>query len=113
MDRNSRDFSIISHMIDYCTKVEVTKKKCLNRYEDFKADELYQLACAMCILQIGELANGLSDEYKNMHQAIPWKEVRGMRNILAHRYGTLDIEVLWETITEDIPELERELKNLL
>lgn len=113
MDRNSRDFSIISHMIDYCTKVEATREKCQNGFEDFKANEIYQLACAMCILQIGELANGLSNEYKEIHQTVPWKEVRGMRNILAHRYGTLDVEVLWETITEDIPELKHELRNLL
>lgn len=43
---------------------------------------------------------------------IPWRKVRGMRNVLAHRYGAIDVGVLWETITQDIPALRDEMDNL-
>ena len=60
----------------------------------------------MCILQIGENSSGLSDEYrKRTAGAVDWRSIRGMRNILTHNYGIVDTDVLWDTITKDIPQL--------
>ena len=61
----------------------------------------------MCILQIGELANSLSEEFRQRtHAQIPWKMIRGMRNVLAHSYGEIDEEIIWETANHDIPFLK-------
>lgn len=60
----------------------------------------------MCILQIGELANGLSDEFREQTKAeVPWGQIRGMRNWLAHAYAEMDESMTWETATNDIPKL--------
>lgn len=48
----------------------------------------------MCILQIGELVGKLSDEFKAENNAMPWREIKAMRNIAAHNYGEIDIPEL-------------------
>jgi uncharacterized protein with HEPN domain len=60
----------------------------------------------MCILQIGELVGKLSDEFKAKYNAVPWKDIKAMRNIAAHNYGEMDLEILWETATIDVPKLK-------
>jgi uncharacterized protein with HEPN domain len=59
----------------------------------------------MCILQIGELAGRLSNEFSFAHSDIPWRSIKGMRNIAAHAYGNISIPDVWETVINDIPKL--------
>ena len=60
----------------------------------------------MCVLQIGELANGLSDEFREETKGeMPWGMIRGMRNWIAHAYAEMDESIIWETATNDIPGL--------
>ena len=61
----------------------------------------------MSLLQIGELARHLTTEFKAAHADIPWRNIIGLRNVVVHGYGQLDMETIWATITEDIPELYR------
>ena len=61
----------------------------------------------MCILQIGELVDKLTDEFKAENDAMPWRDIKAMRNIAAHNYGEIDIEMHWETICGDVPELKK------
>ena len=60
--------------------------------------------------QIGEahsqFGNNLTEDFREATAGdIPWKQIRGLRNVVAHEYGNIDEESLWETITEDIPVL--------
>ena len=59
----------------------------------------------MCLLQIGELVGHLSEEYRNAHPQMPWRQMRALRNIIAHNYGSVDAETAWEIVKEDIPML--------
>ena len=52
----------------------------------------------MCLMQIGELTIKLSQEFKDSHNEIPWRAIRGMRNVVAHEYGNIDEETVWETV---------------
>ncbi len=67
----------------------------------------------MCILQIGELAGKLSVEMQSQTPDIPWREIRGMRNICAHNYGMIDLYSTWATIEKDIPSLKVRCLSLL
>lgn len=67
----------------------------------------------MCIIQLGELANRLSDEAKESSQNIPWRAIKGMRNLHAHDYENVDMEIVWNTLIEDIPMLKQSLEKLL
>ena len=57
-------------------------------------------------MQIGELSNSLSDDYrKQTADIIPWSAIRGMRNLFAHNYGSMSRDIIWKTVKEDIPGL--------
>ena len=68
---------------------------------------------ALCILQIGELVGKLTEDFRAAHPGVPWRQIKAMRNIVAHSYGTIDPEVTWEVMTEDIPALKSYCSNIL
>ena len=65
------------------------------------------------LIILGEAANGLSDEFIENHNDIPWNDVIGMRNIIVHGYDILQISVVWDTIVNDLPILEKQLRDLI
>ena len=79
----------------------------------FAEDFVVKNAVSMRILQIGELDSKLSDEFKNKYNALPWKDIKAMRNIAAHNYGEIDLEVLWETFINDVPDLKQYCQIIL
>ena len=103
MTMSERDRSILRHIISYCEDIEKANERFGNSLEAFKADKDYRNSCAMCILQIGELGGHLSPEFRAAHREMPWDEIRGMRNVMAHAYGSISVQTTWETIKQDIP----------
>jgi len=79
----------------------------------FLADRVLKLAVERGVEIIGEAADKLSPTFQATHPAVPWREIIGQRNILAHEYGQIDHELLYKTATEDIPELIELLGSLL
>lgn len=65
----------------------------------------YRNAVNMPILQIGELASHLSEVFKAEYAQISWNEMRGIRNLMAHQYHSVDYEIILNTACQDIPEL--------
>ncbi len=57
------------------------------------------------MIQISENAKKLSDEYKTVHGNIPWNALSGLRNRIVHDYGNVDLNVVYETLKNDMPEL--------
>ena len=104
---NERDAEVLRDILEYCGQIDDANRQFKSSKEDFAESSVYRNAVAMCVLQIGELAKHLSDEYK-LHTAdeVPWHQVQGLRNVVAHEYGKIDTDLLWETITEDIPRLQ-------
>ena len=110
---SNRDAEVLKHILYYCEEIETAVSRFGNTFEDYKKDSMYRNATAMCILQIGELAGVLSEEFKKEHADVPWREIKDMRNMAAHAYGKMSAEILWETITMDIPELKTYCENLI
>lgn len=73
--------------------------------EAFPQDPDAQDATAYRLLAIGEAAKGLDDDVKSRHPHIPWRQILGMRNILAHEYFTRESEIIWESLKVGLPEL--------
>jgi uncharacterized protein with HEPN domain len=73
--------------------------------EGFLKDPDIQDATAYRLLAIGEAAKGLDNDLKSRYPHIPWRQILGMRNILAHEYFTRESEIIWETLTAGLPEL--------
>ena len=101
-----RDKSIIEHILDYCEKIQLTVKRFGEDLDIFLNDSDYRDSVSMNLLQIGELAGKLSDDYVQGSKAqIDWRAIKNMRNMFAHDYGSMDMERIWETAIEDIPVL--------
>ncbi|HSD63824.1 MAG TPA: HepT-like ribonuclease domain-containing protein [Ignavibacteriaceae bacterium] len=60
---------------------------------------------------IGEAASKLSEEYIENHSDVPWIDIVGMRNRLIHGYFDVDIELIWNTVKKDLPDLIIKLKK--
>jgi len=58
-------------------------------------------------LQIGELVVNLTENFRKEHPAMSWRQIKAMRNIVAHNYGSVDPETTREIITDDIPGLKK------
>ena len=80
---------------------------------NFIADRRTQAAVLYEIIVIGEAANRLSDDFRAQHANIPWKEIVGMRNILAHQYDKVDADEVWNVVHRDLPILMAMIQPLL
>ncbi len=103
---NDRDIFVLRRIISYCNEITETIRRFGDNYEVFSKDSAYRNAIAFCVLQIGELTNKLTADFKKTYDDIPWSQIKALRNIIAHSYGKIDVESLWETLTEDIPVLQ-------
>ena len=109
----NRDHSILEHIVSYCEQIEATIDRFGDSYDVFSDDPIYRNAAALCILQIGELVGKLTEDFRASHPGVPWRQIKAMRNIVAHSYGTIDPEVTWEVMTEDIPAIKSYCHNIL
>ena len=82
-------------------------------WDEFSADSMLQEAVSYNLIIIGEAAAALPEDIVSRRPDIPWHLMRGMRNVLAHRYFATETEAIWETATEDIPPLIEALGELV
>lgn len=83
--------------------------------EEFLSDRKTQQAVIYNILIIGEAASrALVDfpDFTEKHPNVPWHEMRGMRNRLAHGYFEIDLEVVWQTLQKNLPQLKTTLGKI-
>ena len=83
------------------------------RYEDLVADDMMYYAVVKNIEIIGEAANMLTHDFISSHTETPWKMVRGMRNYIVHEYFQIDDEVVWDVVTNNLPELREQVARYI
>lgn len=84
--------------------------------EEFMADRKTQQAVILNIVIIGEASTKLVDEnlgFADQHPEIPWKQMRGMRNRMAHGYFEIDLDIVWDTVLLSLPDLERKIAAIV
>ncbi len=109
----NKDVIVVKKIIQLCTQIEEAMDMFNSDYKSFTTNSIFQNACCMCVLQIGELAKLLSDECKYIYNDIPWREWCGIRDIFAHQYSNLDTASAWDTLTKDVPVLKERCMEIL
>jgi uncharacterized protein with HEPN domain len=101
----------LRHILDAIRKVE-SYTSGIDR-DAFETDDMRQDAVIRQIEIIGEASRQLSDDFQEEHDSIPWSDIIGMRNRIAHDYMNVDLDIVWEVIHHDLPTLKSSVQRLL
>ena len=111
MRPDERDAAYIWDMLDAAQTVEQLVSGM--SFVDYEKDRRTQLAVERALEIVGEAAGRVSTPFQNTHPEIPWRQIIGQRNVLAHEYGEIKQDRLWKVAKENIPQLIKMLKPLI
>lgn len=105
-----RDKIIVDKMLRYANKVcEYCKGV---SYEAFRANDMLIEACVFNLGQIGELTTKLGEAFKKENTQVAWAQIYGLRNRIVHDYEGVNLRLIWEIISDDMPELRSALNSI-
>lgn len=107
MESNKDDKYYIGKMKNHFERILDTVNNV--SYDDYLNDLDKQDITMFNLIQISENAKMISSEYKDKNLDIPWTDIYGLRNRIVHDYGNVVLDVVYETLIIDIPNLYRKL----
>ena len=96
-----REITVAQEMMGHCS------------LDQFRQSEMLMRAVSMTVINIGELVKNLTDETRLAYPHIPWKAIAGFRDVAAHKYQTLRMEDVYETVMADFPSLKEQIEEIL
>lgn len=81
--------------------------------EDLDTDRKLSLSLVRLLEIIGEAAKGITAEFRQEHSELPWTSMVGMRDRLIHGYFDVNLDIVWETVTSDLPPLINKLEKVV
>jgi len=110
MSRHSPEVRL-RHMLDHAREaVELISGK---SRADLANTRLLQLGLIRLVEIVGEAAASIPRDERTKYPVIPWQDVVAMRNKLIHEYDRVDLDILWDTVTAELPELIEKLQTIL
>jgi len=80
---------------------------------DFQNDVQLNLASTMAIMQVAESSKDVSDEVKERYTNFPWRKIVGLRNVIAHNYDGVSMDIVWGAINKHLPEVIKIIDDIL
>jgi uncharacterized protein with HEPN domain len=105
------DTVALRHMLDYARTAQ--RMVAGRSRQDLDTDEMLRLALIRAVEVIGEAAGRVSAAGHKAHPAIPWPQILGARHRLIHGYDTVNLDILWDIVTLDLPPLIAQLQTIL
>jgi uncharacterized protein with HEPN domain len=107
---NHKDDTVyVEHMLSCIDKI---LEYIGNDKEAFYQSTLVQDAVLRNLQTMAESSQRMSDDLKAQFPMIPWREISGFRNILAHDYLGIDCDAVWSVVEQDLPELKKVLLSI-
>ena len=106
MKISEKDAQVLRNIVKHCDAIVDTARYFGSAEKVFLKNHIYRSSVSMNLQSIGELVKHLSDDFVKQAGEIPWKQIKGQRNIFAHGYDTeVDFSKVWATVEKDIPAL--------
>ena len=105
------DKTRLLHIIDSIEEIKDYLKD--SKFEEFRDNSMMRNACIRQLEIIGEACGKISEKIRGENSGVAWKSIVGLRNILIHQYFGVDIQVIWDIIQSDIPDLEIQIRKIL
>lgn len=105
------DLVRVRHMLDAVNEIiELASNK---SRQDLDNDRKLCLSLVHLLEIIGEAANGVSSEMRSRYKDLPWQTLVDMRNRLIHGYFDIDLDIVWNTVENNIPQLKQDLEMII
>ena len=101
----------LQHILESIEKIELFLKDITK--DNFLSSVQLQDAVIRRIEVIGEAAKNIPDEFRKKHPVVPWSEIIRTRDKLIHGYFGVDLELTWDIIKKDLPELKEKIRKIL
>ena len=100
-------------LLDVQESIAHIEKYAARGKEEFEKSELIQVWVIHHLQIIGEALGRLSGDLKSKYPGIPWRKIKGMRNILVHDYFGIDLEIVWRVIEGDLPDVKGNINLMI
>lgn len=107
-----KDRLVLDKMRKWANKAEVDYQALRSEFEPSPYSNAAILT-AFSLAQIGELSGRVSEELQKQYPDIPWKQIKGMRNLIIHDYTGIDMRIVKDTVEHDIPQLKQQIEEIL
>lgn len=82
-------------------------------YDAFAADEKTVFAVVRALEIVGEAAKRIPQEVRDANPVVPWRAMAGIRDKLIHDYTSVNLEIVWKTVEEDLPGLISQIERII
>lgn len=101
------DKYLIKQIVDLIEEIETAVHEYGDDIDDFLSTPIYKAGCTLFLMQIVEYAKDLSDEFIESHKDIDWDGLKGLRNVIAHKYEHVNYMMLWTMIMDELPQVKK------
>lgn len=107
----SKDKLILTKILKYIEEIKLF----IDGYsqEEFRNDRKTINACVFNLSQIGELAGKVSEDLQDKYSNIEWRGIKALRNRIVHDYDGVNLNMVWEFLTIELNELQKQLEEIL
>jgi len=106
-----KDRAYLQHILDAISDVKKFTKDVTK--EEFCENKEKQYAVLRALEIIGEATKNISKQSKAKYPGVPWRDVAGMRDKLIHGYFGVNLELVWETVKNELPRLKKQISKIL
>ena len=108
------DLLYLLNILEYSGKIWKYTENITNAEEFYEYNDQLNLNASLTLLaNIGENVGKISEELKQEYQGIEWQSIKDFRNKIVHNYEGIDIEIVFEIITEDLRELKPKIEQII